>query len=122
MDLFEKRMKGVKRNGGRAVERRGNRNVVQLQGHRAPYKLLNVSYCCCDGVRLCLCGTPAANGPIAQSPDDTWLNIEQRRNDTYRWKPKDSKKNLPQGHFVHHNSHMNCPRGEPGPPWREASD
>jgi hypothetical protein len=24
-----------------------------------------------DGVRLCLCGTAAANGPIVRPPDDT---------------------------------------------------
>jgi hypothetical protein len=28
----------------------------------------------CDGVRLCLCGTAAANGPIVRSPYDTRMN------------------------------------------------
>jgi hypothetical protein len=30
--------------------------------------------------------------------------------------------NLPQGHFVHHKSHMTRPGFEPGPPRWEASD
>jgi hypothetical protein len=39
---------------------------------------------CYYGVRLCLCGTAAANGPTVHPPDDTWVNIEQRWNDTDR--------------------------------------
>jgi hypothetical protein len=30
-----------------------------------------IIFYCCDGVRLCLCGTAAANGPIVHPPDDT---------------------------------------------------
>jgi hypothetical protein len=30
--------------------------------------------------------------------------------------------NLPQCHFAHHNSHMNSPELEPGPPRWKASD
>jgi hypothetical protein len=37
-------------------------------------------------------------------------------------KPKNSEKNLPQYHFVHHNSHMDRPGREPEPPRGEASD
>jgi hypothetical protein len=43
-----------------------------------------LSFYCCDGVTLCLCGTVAGNGPFAQPPDDTWVNMEQRWNDTDR--------------------------------------
>jgi hypothetical protein len=35
--------------------------------------------------------------------------MEQRWNDIYRRKPKDSGHNLSQCHFVHNKSHMNCP-------------
>jgi hypothetical protein len=46
---------------------------------------------CYDGVRLCLCGTAATNGPFVHPPDDTLKNIEQRWNDTNGGKPKDSE-------------------------------
>jgi hypothetical protein len=43
----------------------------------------------------------ASNGPFVHPPDDTWVNMEPRWNDTDRGKPKDSEKNLSQCHFVH---------------------
>jgi hypothetical protein len=36
---------------------------------------------CCNGVGLCLNGTMAADGPNVHTPDDTWVNMEQRWND-----------------------------------------
>jgi hypothetical protein len=48
--------------------------------------------------------------------------MEHRWNEIDRGKPKYSGKNLSQCHFVHHNSHMGCPRIEPGPPRWEAGD
>jgi hypothetical protein len=67
-------------------------------------------------------GIATANGPIAHPPGETWVNIEQRWNDTDRGIPKDSEKNLSQYHFVHHKSHMEWPGCEPGPPRREVGD
>jgi hypothetical protein len=55
----------------------------------------------------------AANGSFVHPPVDTWVNMEQRWNDIDSGKPKDSEKNLSQSHFVHHNSHMDCPGCEP---------
>jgi hypothetical protein len=40
-------------------------------------------------VRLCLCGTAAANGPIVHLPDDTWVNMEQWWNDIDRGKTEE---------------------------------
>jgi hypothetical protein len=37
-----------------------------------------------------------------------------------RGKPKNSEKNLPHYHFVHHKPHMDGPGIEPGPPRWEA--
>jgi hypothetical protein len=61
---------------------------------------------CCDGVRLCLYGTAAANGPIVHPPDGTWMRMDQRWNDINRGKPKDSKRTLSQCHFIHRKFHM----------------
>jgi hypothetical protein len=70
-------------------------------------------------VRLCLCGTPAANGPFVHPPNDTWVNTEQRWNDTDRGKPKDSEENLFQCRFVYSKPHIDFPGSEPGPPWEK---
>jgi hypothetical protein len=43
--------------------------------------------------------------------------MEHRWNEIDKGKPKYSRKNLSQCHFVHHKSHMDWPRIEPGPPW-----
>jgi hypothetical protein len=48
----------------------------------------------CDGLRLCVCGTSAANGPIVYA-----MNMEHRWNGIYRGKPKDSEKRLSQCHL-----------------------
>jgi hypothetical protein len=55
-----------------------------------------------------------AKGPIVHPQVITWVNIEQRWDDTDRGKLKDSEKNLSQCHFVHNKSHMDWPGREPG--------
>jgi hypothetical protein len=48
--------------------------------------------------------------------------MEHRWNKIDRENPKYSGKNLSQFHFVHHNSHMDWPGIEPGPPqWERHS-
>jgi hypothetical protein len=42
--------------------------------------------------------------------------MEHRWNEIDREKPKYSGKKLSECHFVHHKSHMDGPRIEPGPP------
>jgi hypothetical protein len=42
--------------------------------------------------------------------------MEHRYNEIDRVKPKYSRENLSQWHFVHHKSHMVSPGIEPGPP------
>jgi hypothetical protein len=46
-------------------------------------------------VRLCLCGTAAANGPTAPPPDDTWVNMKQQWNDTDRENWRTRRKSYP---------------------------
>jgi hypothetical protein len=54
------------------------------------------------GVRLCLCETVSATGPIVHPSGDTRMNMEQWRNNTDRRKQKDSEKKLSQCHLVRH--------------------
>jgi hypothetical protein len=63
-----------------------------------------------NGVRLRL-WTASTNGSIVHPPDNGYG--ERRWNDIDRIKPKNSKKNLSQSHFVHHKSHVDLPGREP---------
>jgi hypothetical protein len=62
---------------------------------------------CCDGVRLCLCGSGQQTGPLSIS--QIILTGESRRT-------------LSQCHFIHHESHVDWPGRQPGPSRWEASD
>jgi hypothetical protein len=55
-------------------------------------------------------------------PDNTWVNMKQRLNDTDRGKPKDSERNLFRYHFVLHKFLMNWPGRKSGPKRWEAGD
>jgi hypothetical protein len=46
-------------------------------------------------VKLCLCGTAAANGPIVHPPDDTWVNMDQRWDDIDRGNQRTRRKTCP---------------------------
>jgi hypothetical protein len=49
----------------------------------------------CDEVRLCLCGTAAANGPIVHPQGDTRVNIEQQWNHIDRGNRRTRRKTCP---------------------------
>jgi hypothetical protein len=51
----------------------------------------------------------AANGPLVQPPDDMWMSMEQRWNDTDRGIRGNSKEGLSQCHSVHNKFHTGCP-------------
>jgi hypothetical protein len=88
-----------------------------------PVGLVDTVYCyCCDGARLCLCGTGPLAGPLSILQMIIWKNIEQQWNDTNRGKPKDSEINLSQCHFVHQKSNMDWPKREPGTPRWNSDD
>jgi hypothetical protein len=65
-------------------------------------------------------GTSATEWPLIPAPgyyndgEFVGMNID-------RW-TEVLGENLPQGHFIHHKSHLSRPGLEPGPPWSEASD
>jgi hypothetical protein len=48
----------------------------------------------CNRARLFFCGTAAANRPIVLLPDDTWVNIEQRWNDTDSMYPLEPRERI----------------------------
>jgi hypothetical protein len=71
-----------------------------------PIVIPRLIFYCFNGVSLCLCGTWVPKEPIVHPPHDRLVNMEQRWNYTDRRKPKDSEKNLSQCHFDRHKSHM----------------
>jgi hypothetical protein len=82
----------------------------------------HLSFCyCCDGVRLCLCGTAAASGPFVHLPDDTRVNIEQRWNDTDRVYRRTRRKTFPSV-TLPPQIPLDWPGREHGPPLWEAGD
>jgi hypothetical protein len=72
-------------------------------------------YIFCDDVKLCYYENSDTKGHTGQPQDDTQMNMEQRWKDPASGKLSDWKKNVPQCHYVHHKSHMHCPRRETGP-------
>jgi hypothetical protein len=60
-------------------------NAMCMRGASTTCKaVLCCYYYCCKVETLCLCGTAATNGPTAQPPDDTCVNMAQWRNDNDR--------------------------------------
>jgi hypothetical protein len=65
--------------------------------------------------------TAGTNGPIVHPADDTWacrVMVEWYR----QGKPKNSKSNLSQWHFVHLKFQVDGRGRDPGPPRAEAGD
>jgi hypothetical protein len=78
---------------------------------RAPSKQMEVVVRV-ERVRQCL-WTAASNGPVIQSPGDTW--VWKSTAEWYRQgKPKNSEKNLSECHFVHYKSYRTKPSATPG--------
>jgi hypothetical protein len=61
----------------------------------------------------------ASNGPFVHLPDDIWLDVEQRWNDTDRGKQKDSEKTCPSATLSTTNRTWTNLGSSPG---READD
>lgn len=66
---------------------------------------------CYDGVRLCFCGTAAANGPTVHLPEDTRVNMEHRRHDNDSRKRNNSEQNLSSCHSAHHMDYLGPNQG-----------